>query len=625
MMMGSHLIFSLGLLVLVLVVVCAQRSDSQILAPAPAPDVGCNGVQLSYSLDRQEKIRPFVSDPASQPYAFHATATVLNSGTTPLKSWSLLVAFRHGEILVSASGAVLTDASDFPYNTSGDAATSFSGYPNPDLLTPIATAGDLSLIQAQIDLVGTLFAPAPPYAPLPASLSLADPSFLCPPPPAPPTPPPSSPPAAFLPRRAGDLTISYDVLQAYPSSYLALVTIENHNPLARLDNWRLSWEWKRQEFIYSLKGAYPLEVDATGCVYGPQGQYYQDLDFSKVLNCQRSPVVLDLPLSRYNDSQLGRIPHCCRNGTILPSSMDPSQSVSAFQMQIAGGSDLNPDYACGPAVRVAPAEFPDPSGLESNTSAIASWQVVCNISAPRGSKPKCCVSFSAFYNDSVVPCGTCACGCPAARTCNASAPPLLLPSEALLVPFDNRTAKALAWAELKHFAVPNPLPCGDNCGVSINWHLYTDYAKGWSARITLFNWESVDLPNWFAAVVMDQAYDGYETMYSFNGTRVGDHTIFMQGNEGLNYLVGETNGTDPSKDPRVPGKQQSVISFTKKPTPGINVVAGDGFPSKVYFNGDECSMPGSIPTSKGLRTIATSGIFNSVFVLGVSALLLFQV
>ncbi|OAY78653.1 COBRA-like protein 7 [Ananas comosus] len=597
--MGSHLL--LGLLVLVLVVVCAQRSDSQSVAPAPAPDVGCNGVQLSYSLDRRDKIRPFVSDPASQPYSFHATATVLNSGTTPLKSWSLLVAFRHGEILVSASGAVLTDASDFPYNTSGDATTSFSGYPNPDLLTPIATAGDLSLIQAQIDLLP--------------------------------------------PRRAGDLTISYDVLQAYPSSYLALVTIENHNPLARLDNWRLSWEWKRQEFIYSLKGAYPLEVDATGCVYGPQGQYYQDLDFSKVLNCQRSPVVLDLPLSRYNDSQLGLIPHCCRNGTILPKSMDPSQSVSAFQMQvfkmppdvnrtvlyppaawkIAGGSDLNPDYACGPAVRVAPAEFPDPSGLESNTSAIASWQVVCNISAPRGSKPKCCVSFSAFYNDSVVPCGTCACGCPAARTCNASAPPLLLPSEALLVPFDNRTAKALAWAELKHFAVPNPLPCGDNCGVSINWHLYTDYAKGWSARITLFNWESVDLPNWFAAVVMDQAYDGYETMYSFNGTRVGDHTIFMQGNEGLNYLVGETNGTDPSEDPRVPGKQQSVISFTKKPTPGINVVAGDGFPSKVYFNGDECSMPGSIPTSKGLRTIATSSIFNSVFVLGVSALLLFQV
>ncbi|XP_072975995.1 COBRA-like protein 7 [Typha angustifolia] len=634
---------------------------SPVTAPAPAPAMDCNGVQLSYNLESTEKIRPFLKDPKAQPYAFKATATVLNSGVTTLKSWALVVSFAHSEILVSISNAVLTDGSDLPYNTTVDSSTSFSGYPTTDLLTPIATAGDLTRIQAEIPIVGTLFGKTNTSMPLPTDLSLADPSFICPTPTLPSklsttlstccVPNPSfksntslipnntDPSKSYLPRRSGDLTITYDVLQAYSSSYLALVTMENNNRLGRLDNWQLSWEWKRQEFIYSMKGAYPLDVDTNGCVYGPQGNYYKELDFSKVLNCQSKPVILDLPLSRYNDTVLGKIPYCCRNGTILPKAMDPSQSISSFQMQvfkmppdmnrtdlyppanwkIKGGSSLNPEYVCGQPARVSPTEFPDPSGLESTTSVVATWQIICNITTAKNSKPKCCVSFSAYYNESVIPCKTCACGCPANRpgpTCSTTAPALLVPSQALLVPFDNRTSETLAWAELKHFNVPNPMPCGDYCGVSINWHLNADYSKGWTARVTFFNWEGVDLANWFAAVVMDKAYAGFEAAYSFNGSAVGNDTIFMQGLEGLNYLVKQT-------PEGVPGKQQSVISFTKKTTPGIDVVAGDGFPTKIYFNGDECSMPGRIPMSHSFRTSA-SGVFTLVMLVVTSALLMFE-
>ncbi|GAB4843053.1 hypothetical protein Ancab_013030 [Ancistrocladus abbreviatus] len=183
--------------------------------------------------------------------------------------------------------------------------------------------------------------------------------------------------------------------------------------------------------------------------------------------------------------------------------------------------------------------------------------------------------------------------------------PFCCRNEAQLAPFDNRTALALAWAELKHRAVPNPLPCGDNCGVSFNWHLYTDYSRGWTARTTLFNWEDTVFPDWFVAVEMDKAAPGFEKAYSFNGTLVANvnNTIFMQGLSGFNYLLGETNGSTAS-DPRVPGKQQTVISFIKKNTTGIKMADGDGFPTKVYFNGEECSLPDILPTSGQLTAAA---------------------
>lgn len=449
----------------------------------------------------------------------------------------------------------------------------------------------------------------------------------------------------FLPRKNGDLTIMYDVINTYDSSYLAQVTISNNNPLGRLDNWKLSWDWMREEFIYAMKGAYPEVLDTTECLYGKQGEYYQTLDFSTVLNCQTRPTIVDLPPNLVNNTNLGSIPFCCRNGTILPPSMDPSKSISAFQINVYKmppdlnrseltppqnwqiNGTLNPDYQCGPPLQVSPSLFPDPNGSPSDKTAFASWQVVCNITEPKGVKPKCCVSFSAYYNESIIPCNTCACGCPSpsSTTCSTTAPALLLPAQAILVPFDNRTALANAWAELNHFARPNPLPCGDNCGVSINWHLYTDYTKGWTARITIFNWDGEPFVDWFTAVELDKAAPGFEKVYSFNGTQlsgVDNNTIFMQGLEGLNYLVAETPGADPKKDPSVPGKQQSVISFTKKQTPGINVVGGDGFPSKVYFNGDECSLPTVLPSGSAYRK--GSNISISVLLAAIVAFLLMQ-
>ncbi|URD94853.1 COBRA-like protein [Musa troglodytarum] len=438
----------------------------------------------------------------------------------------MFIGFQHREILVSGSGAVITDGTDFPVHVEN--GTSLSGFPQTDLMNAIDTAGDLSQIRVEMHFTGTQFGVKPPGTPMPRTIKLLNDGFKCP-----------------APTKKGILGSQMYVC----------------------------------------------------CVKDPK------------FKAKKPETTRFLPR---------------RNGTLLPPTMNVTQSKAIFQLQVYKlppdlnrtvfyppqnwkiNGFLNPDYTCGPPIRVSPMEFPDPSGLMSETEAIASWQIVCNITRRQSKHSQCCVTYSAFYNESVVPCNTCACGCSEDAACNPDAPALLLPPEALLVPSENRTAKAKAWASIKHRHLPNTLPCWDNCGVSINWHIVSNYRKGWTARITLFNWADYTFKNWFVALEMDKFYRGYEKVYSFNGTKLEgpgrlNRTIFLQGLKGLNYLIAETDGKDPGVDPRVPGKQQSVISFSKKETPGINIVKGDGFPTRLYFNGEECELPDEIPTASGAR------------------------
>ncbi|KAL0435930.1 UNVERIFIED_CONTAM: COBRA-like protein 7 [Sesamum radiatum] len=615
----------------------------------PSP---CNGVLITYHYQTGNEIPPILlpGDPVNQPYRFQSTLTVRNNGRDELKNWRVFVGFKHGELLVSAKNAVLANGTSLPANVSGGAV--FAGSSVTDLKTAIQTAGDIEQMQTVVELVGTQFGVGGPDVPLPDTLALANDGFLCPNPttqgndttvccnPDPNAKTNITAVGDFSPLQPGDVTIMYDVVMTYENNYWAQVTISNHNPFGRLQNWNLSWDWMGGEFIYSMRGAYPKVVDTGDCIFGNQGQYYKDpFDFSKALSCESRPTIVDLPLSKTNDTNIGMVPFCCRDGIILPPAMDSTKSKSSFQMQVYKmppnlnktelappqnwkiNSTIGPDYQCQQPVRVSPTLFPNPSGLPSHTAAIASWQVVCNTTRNETKKPTCCVSFSSFFNDSVVPCNTCACGCDSNprntnnNVCSATEPALLLPAEALLVPFENRTRLAKTFADLKRREIPNPLPCGDNCGVSINWHLLSDFKDGWSARITLFNWGDTDIIDWFASVELDRVIPGFEKVYSMDGKVLPDsnnNTLFLQGLPGLNYLIAERNGSNPRKDPRVPGTQQSVISFTKKKTPaGINVARRDGFPTKVYFNGEECSLPTMLP-SNARRKAAVSALFSTI-------------
>ncbi|XLR27492.1 hypothetical protein HN51_040772 [Arachis hypogaea] len=205
-----------------------------------------------------------------QPYRFKSTLTVLNNGLNDLKSWKVFVKFQHNEFLVFASGVVLAVGTTLPA-TIGN-GTIFAGYPMTDLKIAVETTSDLTQMQDQIDLVGTVFGMAPPTIPLPSSINVANDGFIwknvsnvcC-------TRDPKFKTNIiiddeFLRHHDGDLSIMYDAIGAYDSNYWAEVTIANHNPLGRLDNWKLSWDWMNDEFIYSINGAYLYVMNASDSV-----------------------------------------------------------------------------------------------------------------------------------------------------------------------------------------------------------------------------------------------------------------------------------------------------------------------------------------------------------------------
>ncbi|KAL0873193.1 hypothetical protein Bca101_022898 [Brassica carinata] len=571
--------------------------DAPKTGTRPPGLVRCNGVYMSYSSGGREKLYPRTNNATAQAWSFKATAMIVNTGIEEVKGWEMFVGYHHREIIVSATGAVSSDG-DFPYDASN--GTTFIGSPNTDLKTSIETAGDYTKISTNIEITGTLFGGRGTATPLPKTIKLVNDGWQCP----------------------------------------AATSKDNDSPLGRLDHWNLTWEWMRGEFIYSLRGAYSAEKNPLECLHSKAGQFYADLDFSQVATCQKKPIIKDLPAERKEDKLIGMLPFCCKNGTLLPALMDASKSRAIFQLQVYKvppdqnrtalfppqhwkiDGIVNPQYKCGPPVRVDPTGFPDPSGLQATTYAIASWQVICNITKPKPKAARCCVSYSAFYNDSAIPCNTCACGCGDidTETCNANARQLLLPPDSLLVPFENRTLKTKVWAKRKHMAFPKKLPCPDNCGISLNWHVNSDYADGWSARVTVFNWGANAVGDWFAAVDLGKAGLGYENVYSFNGTRVPpkNQTIFFQGLRGLNYLIGLTNGSHPAREPKVPGKMQSVISF-KKHLGSLNIPRGDGFPKRVFFNGEECALPKFFPKKSygtrlsGMRFLSSILLVSTTF------------
>ncbi|RHN64332.1 hypothetical protein MtrunA17_Chr4g0067991 [Medicago truncatula] len=53
--------------------------------------------------------------------------------------------------------------------------------------------------------------------------------------------------------------------------------------------------------------------------------------------------------------------------------------------------------------------------------------------------------------------------------------------------------------------------------------------------------------------------------------------------------------------PRDPKSKSNITTDEKKTTPGISVVCGEAFPTKVFFKEEECSLPSVFPTSGASR------------------------
>lgn len=180
------------------------------------------------------------------------------------------------------------------------------------------------------------------------------------------------------------------------------VTITNNMPVTRIDHWNLSWTWQEDEFINTIQGAQTYEADIRTCVKGPAGREYSaGPDVNKAACCARKPVILDLPTDRTNDTNLGMIKNCCKNGTIYPAIIDPAKTKAAFLMNVykvpPGNADMTyvipplewkfgdgPNttdgyYTCGLPRLIVPTVYGDPwNSLIHSRSAVKTWQVMAH-------------------------------------------------------------------------------------------------------------------------------------------------------------------------------------------------------------------------------------------------------
>eukprot|EP00245_Coleochaete_scutata_P004979 TRINITY_DN180_c0_g1_i1.p1 TRINITY_DN180_c0_g1~~TRINITY_DN180_c0_g1_i1.p1 ORF type:complete len:702 (+),score=89.78 TRINITY_DN180_c0_g1_i1:352-2457(+) len=599
-------------------------------------DPNCRGIQIDYQLIGLTEITPTIGRyNETQPFRFDAFLYLTNLGHNTLKSWQITIGWHNEEILVGMEKAVLRVNSKLP--TPVDSDSIIMGYPDTDLKNSIDTAGNWTFIQRQMRIYGTCFGTPNFGDALPKNLSLHNEGWkydrksknitdnsmkmrvcyqenaganattaLA----------TTNLPAQSISNSSSDVVIVYDIINSLFNQYDAKVTIFNNMKYGRVDNWTLSWEWTGGEIIASMQGAEATQVG--DCLHVPAAIYYKNLQ-NQVHTCEPEPQIVDLMLNRATPASQG-VKACCKNGTILPAVLDPSQSYSQFVMTVFKippmiGEDtmvppvnfrINKDeYLCTPPVRTLPTVIPIDGSRRVNY-AVQSFEVQCNKTSKK--PPSCCVSFSAFWNDTAAPCKACACGCTYANTipgtCNVTGQSTPLPFEALVLPAVDRTAAIDKYEAIhrRRLLPANTLPaCGDNCGVSLNWHIKGNSHDGWAARLTVFNWEPQNKADWYVAI-QNPYFVALNWAWSVNFTKDVNHTDWMlfTGVDKFNKWLLPLNG---SFSPAVPGTIQSVMAFYKNSTtPPIDFRKGQGFPTEVIFNGQTCAMPDYIPTGGVARS-----------------------
>ncbi|KAJ0983223.1 hypothetical protein J5N97_011478 [Dioscorea zingiberensis] len=269
----------------------------------------------------------------------------------------------------------------------------------------------MNQIQVEIDLTGTQFGVKPPGVPMPKTIKLLNDGFKCPNP----TKKASNMYVCcvkdpkfkkkkkddsnkFLPRQYGDLNIVYDVLQAYGNNYLAQVTMDNDSPLSRLDNWNLTWEWKQENRVHlqhERRRIHTPEGFLLTASMAPKASTTLSFRLCSGRELGEETDNCMTPAGDGgNDDKIRKLPFCCKNGTLLPPTMNATKSHAIFQLKFFKmPPDLNrtalfppqswkingfldPEYKCGPPVRGQPLDVPRPERAigEHTTTAVASWR-----------------------------------------------------------------------------------------------------------------------------------------------------------------------------------------------------------------------------------------------------------
>ncbi|KAL3515680.1 hypothetical protein ACH5RR_022582 [Cinchona calisaya] len=348
----------------------------------------------------------------------------------------------------------------------------------------------------------------------------------------------------------GNVTIKWDIMQENDGTQDVKVSIFNYQLFRHIEppGWKLSWLWPSNGVIWNIWGAEATEQGNCSAFRGRQLPHC----------CEKEPVIVDLlPGAPYNK----QVANCCKGGVLTSMTQDHAKYGASFQMNIGspstdGSSHIPgipgnfslglPGYTCGDPFQVPPSKFIEDQGRR-RSQALGTWNVTCSYSQFRAStSPTCCVSLSAFYNNTIVPCPKCSCSCqgqPGAKCVK----PGELPPVLQLQPNE----KLDPVVECTHHM----------CPIRVHWHVKLSYKQYWRVKLTVTNLNFVKNYSQWNLVVLHPNLRSVTQDYNDMLLHSGE-----SGNVQTELLL--------QKDPE-------IFTFRE----------GWAFPRKISFNGEECVMP----------------------------------
>ncbi|XVE56783.1 hypothetical protein DITRI_Ditri04bG0038700 [Diplodiscus trichospermus] len=376
----------------------------------------------------------------------------------------------------------------------------------------------------------------------------------------------------------GNITIKWDVISWTPDGYVAVVTMYNFQQYRHIQTpgWTLGWTWAKKEVIWNMMGGQTTEQ-------GDCSKYKGNVPHC----CKKDPTVVDLlPGTPYNQ----QIANCCKGGVLNSWVQDPTNAASSFQVSVGAAGTTNktvrvprnftlkapgPGYTCGPAKIGKPTKFVSPDKRRI-TQAMMTWNVTCTYSQFLAQKtPTCCVSLSSFYNDTIVNCPTCACGCQNNSTQPGSCVSERSPYLASAVSGPGQSSNTPLLQCTSHM-----------CPIRIHWHVKLNYKEYWRVKVTITNFNyRMNYTQW-NLVVQHPNFDNLTQLFSFNYKSLTPYaglndTAMLWGVKFYNDFLSEAGPLGNVQSELLFRKDASTFTFEK----------GWGFPRRIYFNGDNCVMP----------------------------------
>lgn len=376
----------------------------------------------------------------------------------------------------------------------------------------------------------------------------------------------------------GNITVKWDIITWTSDGYVAVVTIYNYQLYRHVQSpgWTLGWTWAKKEVIWQMMGGQTTEQ-------GDCSRFKGNIPHC----CKKDPTVVDLlPGTPYNQ----QIANCCKGGVLSSWVQDPATAAGSFQISVGQSGTTNrtvrvpknftlqapgPGYTCGPAKIVKPSKFISPDGRRT-TQAMMTWNVTCTYSQFLAHKaPTCCVSLSSFYNDTIVNCPTCSCGCQNNLTHPGSC-----------VEGDSPYLASAVNGPGKSSLTPLVQCTSHMCPIRVHWHVKLNYKEYWRVKVTITNFNYRSNYTQWNLVVQHPNFDNVTTIFSFNYKSLNPYssindTAMLWGVKFYNDLL---MAAGPY------GNVQSEVLF-RKDSSSFSFEKGWAFPRRVYFNGDNCVMP----------------------------------